>query len=335
MALDNPRLSDLNPSSRPNERSANIEPSIDKLVVAVTDCALFDLAPIEPNLTCKLAQARSQQHEQDHPPLAPGGAFHFISKLLKLNETAPGSVEVILLSRAGADMSLHLFQSLEHYGLAVSRAAFTTGAHLHPYLRPFGAHLFLSAESAEVRLALAQCIPAAVVLRATQRQPNDDVLRIAFDGDAVLFSDEAEYVYARFGLAAFQSNEVRHRLRPLGVGPLLPFLARLQALQACRANAPVRIRTALVTARAAPAHERVVRTLHAWDIRIDEVLFLGGMDKGLFLSSFGADLFFDDQQRNCDSAARFVPTAHVPYGVKNQITSLRQSALDAEALGAI
>ncbi len=294
----------------------NINSSTDKLVIAVSDCALFNLDGIAARAVHGREHVDGQP--QERPP-APGTAFHFVRKLLALNETTPGCVEVILLSRASSANSLYLFQALAYYGLAVSRAGFTADACLHHYARAFGAHLFLSTVPEEVRLALADGIPAATILRTTPHHPSDEIVRIAFDGDAVLFSDEAERIYTQSGLAAFNSSETQHRHRPLEAGPLRLFLSRLQRLQALEPLAAGRIRTALVTARAAPAHERVLRTLHGWGIHLNDVLFLGGMDKGPFLSSFGADLFFDDQQRNCESAASFVPTAHVPYGIKNSI----------------
>ena len=165
--------------------------------------------------------------------------------------------------------------------------------------------------------ALDAGIAAATIMPSASDTDVGGQLRIAFDGDAVLFSDEAERVFAESGLEAFNRNEIEAKDRPLPGGPFKPFLAALHNIQSefDPENSP--IRTALVTARGAPAHERVIRTLRSWGIRIDEALFLGGMDKGIFLKSFGADIFFDDQRKHCESAAGYVATGHVPYGVKN------------------
>jgi 5'-nucleotidase len=185
------------------------------------------------------------------------------------------------------------------------------------YIAAFGAQLFLSADPDDVRHALESNIAAATILPSATNADHGDQLRIAFDGDAVLFSDESERIFAEHGLAAFNQNEIEAKDRPLAGGPFKPFLAALQAIQSEFPADPSPIRTALVTARGAPAHERVIRTLRAWGIRIDEALFLGGMAKGAFLKSFGADIFFDDQLRHCDSAAEHVATGHVPFGIKN------------------
>ncbi|MDP2805445.1 MAG: 5'-nucleotidase, partial [Gallionellaceae bacterium] len=142
--------------------------------------------------------------------------------------------------------------------------------------------------------------------------------RIAFDGDAVLFSDESERIYKRDGLDAFENNETLAAKQPLPGGPFKNFLAMLHRIQLDYPADTSPIRTALITARGAPAHERVIRTLRAWNIRIDEALFLGGMDKGAFLKAFGADIFFDDQQKHCESARQHVATGHVPHGVANE-----------------
>ena len=169
----------------------------------------------------------------------------------------------------------------------------------------------------DVKQALAAGHAAATILTSVKSPSATDQLRIAFDGDAVLFSDESERIYREQGLEAFTEYEASEARKPLSGGPFKAFLAALHHIQTlCGADASP-IRTALVTARAAPAHERVVRTLRAWNIRIDEAIFLGGMEKGPFLRAFGADIFFDDQQGHCDSASQHVATGHVPHGVAN------------------
>jgi 5'-nucleotidase len=212
---------------------------------------------------------------------------------------------------------LRVFNAIKHYGLDITRAAFTKGESTSRYVPAFGAHLFLSADTGDVRRALEDGYAAATIFPSVFRNETDE-LRIAFDGDAVLFSDEAERIYQAAGLAAFAQSERDAAAKPLSGGPFKEFLAALHRIQADFPEDHSPIRTALVTARSAPAHERVIRTLRAWNIRIDEALFLGGLDKGEFLRAFGADIFFDDQTRHVESAAQHVSAGHVPHGIANE-----------------
>ncbi len=228
-------------------------------------------------------------------------------------------VEVILLSRNSADTGLRIFNSIQHHDLQISRAAFTGGESPYSYVSAFGAHLFLSTDPDDVVKALDAGYAAATIMPgANSNDDSDTELRLAFDGDAVLFSDEAERVFKENGLQAFTDSEVAAAKKPLSGGPFKNFLAALHRIQASYPADEAPIRTALVTARAAPAHKRVILTLRAWGIRIDEALFLGGMDKGEFLRTFGADIFFDDQHHHIESASQHVATGHVPHGVANQ-----------------
>lgn len=300
----------------------------DKLVIAISSRALFDMTESHRvyqehgvDAYCRYQIA----HEDD--VLAPGVAFGLTRKLLALNEDQDATrVEVILLSRNSADTGLRVFNSIEHYGLAISRAAFTSGASPWRYVAPFGAHLFLSADPDDVVQALHHGHAAATILPSAAEQgeageaAEATELRIAFDGDAVLFGDVAERVYRVEGLTGFAASERAQARAPLPGGPFRRFLAALHQLQAQYPADACPIRTALVTARAAPAHERVIRTLRSWNIRIDEALFLGGLTKAEFLQAFGADIFFDDQQGHCDLAGRHVATGHVPHGVANETT---------------
>lgn len=299
--------------------------SVEKLVVAVSSRALFNLDESHAIFENNGVDAYCQhQVEHEDVPLNPGVAFCLVKKLLALNDRDPANprVEVILLSRNSADTGLRIFNSIQHHQLNIGRAAFTRGASTHPYISAFGTHLFLSADSDDVRKALEAGFAAATILSSVSVQPSDteksEQLRIAFDGDAVLFSDESERIYKQNGLNAFESNEVMAAKRPLLGGPFKNFLAMLHQIQLDYPAEASPIRTALITARAAPAHERVIRTLRAWNIRIDEALFLGGKDKGAFLKAFGADIFFDDQQKHCESARQHVATGHVPHGVANE-----------------
>lgn len=249
-------------------------------------------------------------------------AFNLVRKLLSLNsrEADDLRVEIILLSRNSADTGLRIFNSIKHHGLDISRAAFTRGGSTHPYIPAFGAHLFLSAESADVRKALEAGFAAATILPSIGSRQSDHLeqLRIAFDGDAVLFSDESERIFKREGLAAFEVYEIQSPQEPLPGGPFKNFLSLLHQIQLDYPLEGSPIRTALVTARGVPTHERVIRTLRAWNIRIDEAMFLGGKPKGEFLKAFGADIFFDDQQTHCESASQHVATGHVPHGIANE-----------------
>ena len=211
-----------------------------------------------------------------------------------------------------------MFRSAKHYGLSIQRGSFTRGQPPWRYLRPLHANLFLSAHLSDVRAALQAGVPAAQVYphsaHASAAHPNE--IRIAFDGDAVLFSDEAERVYQTHGLSAFQQHESEKAAQPLLAGPFKPLLQALQRLQQ-EGTPRMRIRTALVTARSAPAHERAIRTLMDWNIEVDEAMFLGGLDKGEFLREFEPDFFFDDQTGHIESAAQHVPSGHVASGISN------------------
>lgn len=308
------------------------------LTVAVTSRALFDLEDGHALFEREGVDAYAdyqRAHEDD--VLAPGVAFPVVRKLLALNNGAPPDtprVEVILLSRNSADTGLRIFNSIQHYGLGIVRATFTSGEATWPYVKPFGTDLFLSANPDSVRRALTHGIAAAHILpRSAGEQAaaaeaivdKDDSrlptqLRIAFDGDAVIFGDESERISREQGVEAFGRHEQQRAREPLSGGPFRSFLSALHSLQAAfPAGEASPIRTALVTARSAPAHERVIRTLREWGVRLDEALFLGGRHKGPFLEAFGADIFFDDSQHNIDSARQHqsVAAGHVPHGVAN------------------
>lgn len=291
------------------------------LVIAISSRALFNLDESHRVYQEQGLEAYSSyQVEHEDQPLEPGEAFPLVHKLLRLNELlgSDNQVEVVLLSRNSADTGLRVFNSIEHYGLAISRAAFCGGESPWRYINAFGCQLFLSSEAEDVRYAL-DCGVAAATLVSNNRgeSASSEQLRFAFDGDAVLFSDEAEQVYKSQGLEAFTASEKAAARQPLAGGPFKPFLAALHRLQQAFPATEAPIRTALVTARSAPAHERVIRTLRAWNIRIDESIFLGGLNKTEFLRAYQADVFFDDQQTHCASASPHIATGHVPHGVAN------------------
>nr|WP_145549091.1 5'-nucleotidase [Variovorax boronicumulans] len=291
----------------------------DKLVVAISSRALFDLE--EENRLFETGDARAYmqlQLSRLEVPAKPGVAFSLVRKLLAFNDPAQQRVEVVVLSRNDPVSGMRIFRSVREAGIKLERGVFTQGRDPFGYLRPLRAHLFLSANEADVREALAQGFPAARVLTESAQAGinHPDEVRIAFDGDAVLFSDEAEQVFQAQGLDAFQLHETDKAALPLPDGPFKPLLAALHRLQQA-SQAGMRIRTALVTARSAPAHERAIRTLMNWNIEVDEAMFLGGLPKGEFLREFEPDFFFDDQTTHVRSAARHVPAGHVSHGVAN------------------
>lgn len=292
-----------------------------KLVIAISSRALFDLSDSHRVFEEEGLSAYSNyQVTREDEPLEPGEAFPLVEKMLRINDQLgeEQGVEVVLLSRNSADTGLRVFNSIQHYKLPISRAAFCGGESPWRYINAFGCQLFLSSEAEDVRYALDCGVAAATLVSNKGANRGSDQLRFAFDGDAVIFSDEAERVYKSEGLEAFTASEQAAAHQPLSGGPFKSFLAALQQLQRALPAEGAPIRTALVTARSAPAHERVIRTLRAWNIRIDESIFLGGLEKTEFLRAYQADVFFDDQPMHCEAAAAHIATGHVPHGVANE-----------------
>jgi 5'-nucleotidase len=295
-----------------------------KLVVAISSRALFDFEEENRIFDADGEQAYIDlQFSRMDVPAKEGVAFSLVKKLLAFNSNAVQRVEVVILSKNDPVSGLRIFRSAERAGLHIERGVFTRGRSPYRYLDALKANLFLSANEQDVMGALDARFPAARVLPESAQAAgrHADEVRIAFDGDAVLFSDEAESVYQRDGLDAFTRHEMVHALRPLPPGPFKPLLEALHRLQAASGtDMPMKLRTALVTARSAPAHERAVRTLMDWNIAVDEALFLGGLDKGEFLKAFQPDFYFDDQRGHVDSARQHVATGHVPFGIANRRT---------------
>ncbi len=293
-----------------------------QLVVALSSRALFDFE--EENRVFEESDDRAYmrlQSERMQLPANPGVAFPLVRKLMAFNTPEHQRVEVVVLSRNDPVSGLRVYHSAQRHGLPIQRGVFTRGRSPYRYLKSLGAHLFLSANASDVDQALEAGYPAAHVyphsIKSVENFPNE--VRIAFDGDAVLFSDEAERVYQAQGLDAFVAHEIQRAGTPLPPGPFKPLLEALHRLQQdTRDNSVMRLRTALVTARSAPAHERAIRTLMDWNIEIDEAMFLGGLSKGDFLKEFEPDFFFDDQTRHCESGAVAGPTGHVRSGVTNE-----------------
>lgn len=318
--------------------SANIEPEklpmpypIDKkLVIAVASSALFDLTDSDRVFRENGIEAyRAYQRKNENISLQPGVAYPLVRRILRLNDGVPeleAPVEVILLSRNDPDTGLRVFNSIEEHQLNISRAVFVKGGNPFRYMVAFNASLFLSANVDDVKRAVERGLPAGRVFPTTFTDLEDDMeLRIAFDFDGVIADDSAEAVFKKDGLEAFHMSERELATRPLKEGPLKRFfyeIARVQRFERERTNSDPnytpRLRTAIITARNAPAHKRVVTSLREWGIEVDEVFFLGGIDKSRILQEFRPHIFFDDQLQHIEGVAGATPSAHVPFGVANE-----------------
>ena len=290
----------------------------DKLVIGVSSRALFDLEEENEIFKNQGLDAYSKyqlEHEKDI--LKPGTAFPLVKALQKLNADGRYLTEIIVMSKNSADTSLRIFNSIEHYNLNICRAALVGGKSISPYLDAFKTDLFLSANEEDVQEAINANIASGIICSHSNLpiDPDESInqIRIAFDGDAVIFSDDSEKIYQSQGLQAFTEHEQKNAQNPLPEGPFAKFLKTLSIIQQQFPDGEAPIRTALITARSAPAHERVVRTLRAWNVRIDEVFFLGGIEKSEVLKAFGANIFFDDQAVHTEPASKMVPSARVPY----------------------
>lgn len=295
------------------------------LVIGISSRALFDLSKENEIYEKQGLEAYCQyqlKHENDI--LEPGTGFALIESMLKINEidASKRRTEVVIVSRNSADTSLRISNSIDKYKLDITRAAFTGGEPVAKYLNAFDVDLFLSATEEDVEAAVDANVASGLIYDGPSKDAHKplDQIRIAFDGDAVLFSEESEMIYQQQGLEAFIEHEKHNAEQPLPEGPFAKLLKTLSYLQfeldEYDSTAPP-IRTALVTARNSPAHERVIRTLRTWNVRIDETFFLGGVSKDRVLASFSPHIFFDDQHRHCDTASKLVPTARVPYSNKN------------------
>ncbi|MCM3340106.1 5'-nucleotidase [Paenibacillus sp. MER TA 81-3] len=308
-----------------------------KFVVAVASSALFNLSQADQVFRAQGEEEyRKYQREHEQEPFLPGVAFPLVRRLLGINgnSSTDQHVEVVLLSRNDPDTGLRVFKSIEHHGLPISRAAFVTGSNPFVYMEAFNASLFLSGNPEDVREAVASGLPAGCVYPTEYIDDEEEPeLRIAFDFDGIIADDSAEAVYQKGGkLQAFHRHEQQFANEPLPPGPLLKFfkeIARLQQFERNKreqdAEYRPRIRIAIVTARNAPAHERVISTLRQLGIQVDEAFFLGGIDKGRVLKIFKPHIFFDDQLGHIEGVARIAPSVHVPFGVANQELTLTTS----------
>jgi 5'-nucleotidase len=301
-----------------------------KLVVAVASSALFDLSESDKSYRDQGLEAyRKYQREKENVRFVPGVAFPLVQRLLRLNEgldEVAAPTEVVLLSRNDPDTGLRVLNSIEKHSLGISRAVFVNGGNPFRYMNALNASLFLSANVADVRKAVQSGLPAGRVFPTSFSDSEDDLeLRIAFDFDGVIADDSSEAIYKKKGLKAYQAAEVRKALRPLKEGPLARFFKEISRLQqferdkrSKNSRYTPRLRTAIVTARNAPAHKRVVATLRSWGIEVDEVFFLGGIAKNRILEEFKPHIFFDDQLQHIAGVAGATPSAHVPFGVANE-----------------
>lgn len=289
------------------------------LVIGISSRALFDLEVEEAIFQNEgLAVYRQHQLAHENTILKPGAGFALVKALLHLNTLTPDHrlVEVVIMSRNSSETSLRIFNSIKHYGLDISRAALVGGASLSPYLQAFNLSLFLSLHEDDVQAAINSGVAAALLYRMPDNpQQALEQIRIAFDGDAVIFSDESERIYQEQGIEAFEQHERDNASKPLPEGPFARLLVALSYLQNNFKSPDGRafpLRTALVTARSSPAHERVIRTLRAWNIAIDETFFMGGVHKSAVLAAFKPHMFFDDQPGHCERASSVVATGRVP-----------------------
>lgn len=303
----------------------------DKLKIAVTSRALFDLQEEDKLFREKgLTEFENYQIQNENTIIRKGASFDIIEALLNLNsiEETKNKVEVILFTRNNGNSVLRVFNSLKKYHLDITRGVFTGGADLAPYLKALDIDLFLTADKKDAQMAIDAGIPSAIMLTDNlpdYQNSNNKQIKIAFDGDAVIFSEESEIIFKRKGLSAFIENEYKKANIPMSEGPFVKFLKLIALLQNDLGPNQSIIRTALVTARSAPSHERVIRTLRKWNVRIDEMFFLGGLDKVPILRAFGAMIFFDDQTIYTNPAAKVLPAGKVPYKSDSELNSISKS----------
>ncbi len=308
-----------------------------KLVIAVASSALFDLTESDRVFKEEGAIAyRDYQEAHLDQPLEKGVAFPFVRRFLNINRRFPekSPVEVVLLSRNSAITGKRVFRSIAHHGLDISRAAFLEGKAPYPYIPAFNASLFLSSNEQDVLKAIDYEYPAGTVLPSQVVDEEDDVeLRIAFDFDGVIADDASERVYKSQELEAFHEHEASRVHVPHSPGPLADLFRKLSLLQKLEDDAKQAdpeyqriLRTAIVTARSAPAHERVITTLEHWGVDANEVFFLGGMTKDRILSVLRPHMFFDDQHTHLQSAGGNIPMVHIPFGVANLLEPATEPA---------
>jgi 5'-nucleotidase len=297
------------------------------LVIAISSSVLFDTREeheIYENQGLK--EYVQYQIDNEENPLNKGTAFHLIEAMLRLNtlNSAKSIVEAVVLSQNEPEAGLRIMNSVEHHQLKITRAAFTGGESVARYLRPFNVSLFLSRNEDDVREAIELGVAAGLLYNPPENFESEmKQLRIAFDGDAVIFSDESEKIFQEQGMEKFFEHERQNAANPMAEGPFAPFLRLIAKIQKDQENLTELdgippIRTALVTARNSPAHKRVIYTLRAWGIKINQMFFLGGISKDQVLKEFRPHIFFDDQDVHAEPASHHVPSARVPAARKKK-----------------
>lgn len=302
-----------------------------RLVIGVASSAVFDLRDSDAVFRSDGEEKyRIFQAQNLNNPLPKGIAFPFIKRLLSLNDLRDDPsdplVEVVLLSRNDPDTGLRVMKTIEHYGLTMTRAIFMQGKSPYEYIPALNIALFLSANKPDVDAAIRAGHPAGQVLDSIfQDNEEDKFLRIAFDFDGVLASDESEAVMQSSGLNEFHAHEVRNVMHPLNPGPLQKLLLQMADIQLVEERYKKenpdyenRVRISIVTARNAPSHERALKTLKTWGVMVNDAFFLGGIEKRKVLEVLKPHIFFDDQSRHLRTASEIVPSVHIPFGITNQ-----------------
>lgn len=300
------------------------------LVIGVSTRALFNLETENQVFDVQGIEAfREYQLQYEDEILERGTAFYLVQSLLELNKIANKQiVEVVVMSRNSPETGMRVLNSIEKYELPITRVALTGGEPLAPYIDAYDVDLFLSKDAKDVQAVIDSKQSAAALLYAppTTFTPKDARVKIAFDADAVLFSDESEFRYKTEGMDSFHQYEKEHEDDPLNEGPFAKLLIKLSKIQE---HLPMRIeysplRLAIVTARNAPSHKRVIKTLRKWNVYVDEVYFLGGLSKNKILEAFGAHIFFDDQETHLNPASKVVPSGKVPYDSKSPLNIIEK-----------
>lgn len=324
------------------------------LIVAVSATALFDLSESENHLSKLLQDTpitavkdfRDYMAERENKPLNIGAGYPLIKALLNLNNycnqlkdanaNAP-LVEVVIVSKSSPDTGIQVLNAIREHGLNISRSAFISGSPIAPYIDDFNVDLFLTTNRDDAQQVTDKNICACAILDATPVNTytlDTKQLRIAFDGDAVLFDDSGELLYKQKGLRAFHEREAKMRDLPIEKGPYAEFLIKLSQLQerlpARVEHCPIKI--ALVTARNAPADLRAIKTLREWGVDVDMAFFLGGLEKTAVLKTFAPHIFFDDSVAHINAARDFVPTALVPYHSRSLLYTSNQSVAAEEVI---
>lgn len=287
-----------------------------KLVIAISSRALFDLEDENKMFEKKgLKKYYKYQIKHENKRLKRGTAFDFVKNILRINKHFDDKlIEVIILSRNNAATGLRIKNSIDAYKLNVERAGWTAGTPISNYLKAFDVDLFLSVHDRDVQEAINVGIAAArIIPKKYKKERNRKDVHIAFDGDAVLFSDESEKIYQKHGLEAFIRHEKKNAKNPLPKGPFAKLLKVISHIQKKFPMEKAPIRTSLITARDFATFERVIRTFDAWNVRVDEAFFLGGVEKRRIVKSFKADIFFDDQDVHLNKTSKETPSGKVPY----------------------